>query len=138
MTALAAAGRDADALDCRYRPAGSSVDAQELKTTSLGTDTRTTHAVATFIAPVSGLVSITCGTLSQTYIDDADNTPGDPAGLFILLCAILLTIGVACAMSALYRRGSEQPSRPSRPTRHSHRWDDEVGESYSAVPPSPG
>ena len=44
------------------------------------TSTRTTHAVGTFIAPVTGLVHIECRALPSTFIDDADNVSGDPAG----------------------------------------------------------
>jgi len=106
---LAATGASAGALNCNYTTVRGAETA-ELTTTSLGSDTRTTHAVATFVAPVSGLVHIECRALTATFIDDADNVSGDPAGLFLLLCTISLTIGAMVGLSVLYRyRNASRP-----------------------------
>jgi hypothetical protein len=104
MSRLIAHGGLPSALNCNYTPVDGT-QTRQLDTTALPTDTRTTHAVATFTGPVSGLVRIECRALGATYIDDADNAGGDPAGLFLLLCTVLLTLGAALGMSVLYRRG---------------------------------
>jgi hypothetical protein len=104
MGRLLALGGLPTALNCNYTPVDGT-QTRQLDTTGLATDTRTTHTVATFIAPVSGLVRIECRALGATYIDDADNVGGDPAGLFLLLCTILLTLGAALGLSVLYQRG---------------------------------
>lgn len=131
MNRLIAQGGLPSALNCNYTPVDGT-QTRQLSTTALATDTRTTHAVATFIAPVSGLVHIECRALTSTYIDDADNVSGDPAGLLLLLCTIALTFGAALGLSALYRRGVAGlqghfgPPSP-RPG----------GSEYGQLPPSP-
>jgi hypothetical protein len=104
MSRLIAQGGLPSALNCNYTPVDGT-QTRQLNTTALPTDTRTTHSVATFIAPVSGVVRIECRALGATYIDDADNVGSDPAGLFLLLCTIALTLGAALGLSVLYRRG---------------------------------
>ena len=49
------------------------------------------------------MVHIECRALTATFIDDADNVSGDPAGLFLLLCTIALTGGAMLGLSVLYR-----------------------------------
>jgi hypothetical protein len=90
------------ALNCNYSQLGGS-STNALETTRLGSDTRTTHAVGTFIASVTGLVHIECRSLSSTFVDDADDVSGDPAGFFLLLATICLSLGVMLGLSALYR-----------------------------------
>jgi hypothetical protein len=109
MDALAKVGSSASALNCNYTPQDGPATAV-LTTTSLGTGTRTTHAVATFTSPVTGLVRVECRALQSTYVDDADNVGGDPAGLYLLLCTITLSIGAMFGLSALYWR--RRPERP--------------------------
>jgi hypothetical protein len=116
LTARVGAG----SLNCNYTAVnGSSTDA--LDTTRLDDGTRTTHAVGTFIAPVTGSVRIECRALTATFIDDADDVSGDPAGLFLLLCTICLTVGAMLGLSVLYqrslartggRRGAHSNGRP--------------------------
>jgi hypothetical protein len=103
MDALVKVGSSASALNCNYTPQDGPATAV-LTTTSLGTGTRTTHAVATFSSPVTGLVRVECRALQSTYIDDADNVGGDPAGLYLLLCTITLSVGAMLGLSALYWR----------------------------------
>jgi hypothetical protein len=78
--------------------------AQVLKITVLSTDVRPTHALATFTAPVSGRIHIDCGQWGAVFVDDADDSGWDFAGLFLVLTAICLTLGVALGLSALYGR----------------------------------
>ena len=107
MKALIAAGGSAGSLNCSYTPSDGNTTSH-LDTTALAADTRATHTLATFIAPVSGMVRVECRALAVTYIDDADNVSGDPAGLFLLLCTISLSVGAMFGLSSLYWR----PRRP--------------------------
>jgi hypothetical protein len=133
IDALHKKGLDQSTLRCSYATVGDQ-GSVNLDLTALGNDSRTTHAVATFIGPVSGLVQIACPELSATFIDDADNGSGDPAGLFMLLCVIFLTGGAALGLSALYRRGSGNGSG----RRGSDRPDDQWPDDYRGEPGNPG
>jgi hypothetical protein len=116
-------GVSIDKFTCSFAQAGTGAT-NELDVTPLGSSTRTVHAVATFIGPVTGQVHIACnGFVGGVYVDDADDAPADPAGRFLLLATIAFTFGAALGMSALYRRGSagragSQPAsqRQPRPT----------------------
>ncbi len=112
MDALTKAGSSASALNCSYTPQDGAATTA-LTTTSLGAGTRTTHAVATFTSPVTGLVRVECRALQSVYIDDADNVGGDPAGLFLLLCTITLSVGAMFGLSALYWRRRPQAGDPA-------------------------
>ena len=106
-------GVDVDSLTCTYSTADSGP--QSLTITSLGNGTRTTHAVATFIGPTTGMIHIDCPSLgSAAFVDDADNAAGDPAGLFVLLTTITLTFGIALLLSVLYDRFGGGSARPVR------------------------
>jgi hypothetical protein len=98
-------------LNCNYTAVGGS-STNQLDTTRLDSDSRTTHAVATFIAPVTATVRIECRGLQSTFIDDADNVGADPAGLFLLLCTICLTFGAICGLTVLYRRMEGRRRQP--------------------------
>jgi hypothetical protein len=74
--------------------------------------TKAINQIASFVAPVSGQVRVSCAGLTAVFVDDAANAPGDHAGLALLLATIALTIGAPLALSAL--RGSKRP-RLSRP-----------------------
>ncbi|HEY3091076.1 MAG TPA: hypothetical protein VGJ59_23765 [Jatrophihabitantaceae bacterium] len=84
---------------------------QNLTVTPLSNDVRPTNALATFVAPVSGSVHLDCGPWGAVYVDDADNTGWDYAGLFLLLTAICLTLAVALGLSALYARHDDEVQR---------------------------
>jgi hypothetical protein len=107
---------------CTFAQAGTGAS-RELDVTALGSSTRTVHAVATFIGPVTGQVHIACaGFDGGVYVDDADGVPADPAGLFLLLATIAFTVGVALGMSALYRRSSATRELAQRPARSSEEY----------------
>ena len=101
-------GLDPNSIACTYST--SQVASSSLSISSLGGGTRTTHAVATFVAPVSGDISISCTELSSgVFVDDADNAPSDPSGLFLLLATIALGVGAPIGMSYLYSRSLGRP-----------------------------
>jgi hypothetical protein len=87
---------------------------QNLAVTPLSNDVRPTNALATFVSPVSGSVHLDCGPRGAVYVDDADNTGWDYAGLFLLLTVICLTLAVALGLSALYARHDDQVQRRVR------------------------
>jgi hypothetical protein len=87
---------------------------QALSVTALGSDTRTVHAVATFVAPVTGQIHIACAHVASVFVDDADDVSADPAGLFIVLTTIALTLAAALGLSALYGRPPRVPARRAR------------------------
>jgi hypothetical protein len=123
------------ALNCNYTPVnGNSTDA--LDTTRFDDGTRTTHAVGTFVAPVTGSVRIECRALTTTFIDDADNVSGDPAGLFLLLCTICLTVGAMLGLSVLYQRSIARSGGRSRD--HSDGPPDDGGFGRLLASPSDG
>lgn len=96
---------DPASITCTYRLGGGAQ--ASLAVSPLGSDTRTLHAVATFVSPKTGDVHIDCaGLAGGVYVDDADNTPADLAGLFVLLTTIALTLGAALGLSELYRRST--------------------------------
>jgi hypothetical protein len=99
---------DPNAITCEYTSADGGVHQQQVS--PLGSGSRTTHAVATFVAPVTGDIHLSCtGLTAGTFVDDADNSPGDPAGLLLLLSTISLGLAVPFGMSYLYRRSLEGP-----------------------------
>jgi len=57
---------------------------------------------------------VTCTDLGTVFVPDADNHPGDAAGLFLLLSVVALSVGGMLAMSALYA-ASSAPRRSDEP-----------------------
>jgi hypothetical protein len=98
--ALANRGISATAADCSLSQAGGV--STPLTVTVISTDVRPTNALATFVSPVSGQVHLDCGPWGAVYVDDADDSGWDFAGLFLVLTAICLTGGLALGLSALY------------------------------------
>lgn len=99
---------------CTFTQAGAGP--RELDVTALGSSTRTVHAVATFIGPVTGQIHLACdGFVGGVYVDDADGVAADPAGLFLLLATIAFTFGAAFGLSALYRRSGSRAPVPREP-----------------------
>lgn len=75
-------------------------------------DTKAINQIATFVAPVTGRVHVSCAGLTGVFVDDAADAPPDHAGLALLLATIALTLGVPLALSALRssRRSRRSPS----------------------------
>jgi len=106
---LAGNGIAGGAVTCTYSTLDGSEGGQ-LTVAPLGVDTRTVHAIATFVAPITAQVRIKCSGMSGVFVDDSDDAAADPAGLFILLTTIALAAGAALAMSVLYRRPPRNPA----------------------------
>jgi hypothetical protein len=99
---------DPNSITCQYTTVDGSVHQQQVS--PLGSGSRTTHAVATFVADSTGSIHLSCTGLSAgTFVDDADNSPADPAGLLLLLSTIAFALAVPFGLSYLYRRSLESP-----------------------------
>jgi hypothetical protein len=97
---LANRGVSTTAADCSLSQNGGV--STPLTVTPISADVRPTNALATFVSPVSGQVHLDCGPWGAVYVDDADDSGWDFAGLFLVLTAICLTCGLALGLSALY------------------------------------
>jgi hypothetical protein len=94
---------------CAWSAAGSAP--QTLAITPVASDSRSTHVVATFVAPASGDLHIACPVWGAVWVDDANDAPIDLAGLFLLLAVITLTGGVILGLTVLYQRSAEPGGR---------------------------
>ena len=76
------------------------------------------NVIATFVAPVTGRVHISCARLPAVFVDDADDAPADRSGLYLLLGVIALGVGVPLLLSGLRsatlaaRRRADEGSGP--------------------------
>jgi hypothetical protein len=102
---LKSRGLNPASIACTYSVGGGA--SAPLTVTALGADTRTTHAMATFNAPLTGSFRIGCsGLTAGVFVDDSDDGSGDPAGLMLLLSVVAAGLAVAVGMSYLYRRST--------------------------------
>jgi hypothetical protein len=105
VKAIAKRGGDPNTVSCSYTVSNGA--SAPLTVAALGTGTRTTHAIATFLAPVTGRIHVDCqGLAGGTYVDNSDDAATDYSGLFILLSVFAFTGGAGFGMSALYRRST--------------------------------
>jgi hypothetical protein len=91
-----ALGLDPRALQCTQTGAGSAPRVLVLSPESA--DTKLTHQIASFVAPLTGDVHVDCDRLGAVYIDDADNSY-DYAGLWLVLTSIALAIGIPLSLA---------------------------------------
>jgi hypothetical protein len=98
-------GANIASAQCEWSYPGSG--SQLLTATASGADTKATNVVATFISPVTGDIRVDCSGWGAMYIDDADNTPADIAGWFLLLAVIALALGAGLGVSALRMAGED-------------------------------
>lgn len=96
---------------CEWSTAGSAMQALPVSTDP---NTKATEVVGTFISPITGDIQIECIGWGPLFVDDANNATGDPAGYFLVLATIALTVGVGVGLSAL------RASAASRATREHH------------------
>ena len=85
-------------LDCDWSTGGAAP--QALKTTAESTSTKATEVVATFAAPVSGRIAVTCRHWGTVFVPDADDASGDPSGWFLIAATVLFVVGGAAALSS--------------------------------------
>lgn len=76
-----------------------------LQTTLEADTTKATDRIATFVAPMSGLIHVNCSGLSPVYVDNADGRAEDPSGLWLVLASVALAVGFPLTLSVLRRPG---------------------------------
>ncbi len=96
---------------CAWSTNGSALQALPVSTDP---NTKATEVVGTFIAPITGDIHIECSGWGPVFVDDANNATGDPAGYFLVLAMITLTLGVGFGLSALRTSTAGRPSRAAR------------------------
>lgn len=83
-----------------------------LSLVALDAASRSTHAVASFVSPVSGAIAVTCrgGTVGSraVFVDDSDDA-GTDSGSWLLVLAVLAGLpGAGLVLGALYTRGTRR------------------------------
>jgi hypothetical protein len=99
VKALIKRGLDVGTAQCEWSVDGSAK--QALTVTASGRSTKATNVVATFVAPYTGNIRVDCTGWGAMYIDDADDTPADVSGWFLVAGTVLLAVGVALGLSAI-------------------------------------
>jgi hypothetical protein len=104
IAGLAQQGIEPSDLSCTWADdaSGDVAGQRTLVLTRYGTDTSSRNAVASFTAPTTGSIHISCDGLGTAFVDDADDASGDPSGWFLVLATLALTGGAAAAMVALH------------------------------------
>jgi len=118
VEALKKRAADVTTAQCEWSINGSAT--QALVVSAEGEDTKATNVVGSFVSPFTGALHIDCVGWGPVFVDDADNTKPDYALGFLIAATIVLTLGVALAMSAGWQ--AMQARAESGPTSE----DDEV------------
>ena len=98
-------GQDVSSPSCSYTVPGQAP--AELTVQAEGADTKATNTVATFVSPVTGVVSVDCQGWGPMFVDNADNRAPDVAGWFLVTAIVLLTVGLTLGLSALRSASGE-------------------------------
>lgn len=107
--ALARAGLQASTFSCQYVIKGET-ELNPLTLTPENSDSKATNAVASFAAPITGQIQLHCASFAgHVYIDDADNSPFDLVGLYVLLCILTLTTGIGLGIAAVRSASHQGP-----------------------------
>ncbi|HST49005.1 hypothetical protein [Jatrophihabitans sp.] len=75
-----------------------------LALSSTADDDRNLHLFATFIAPVTGSIAVSCTGIAGVFVDDADNAAPDRSAVLVLLSGGIGVLGVIAACSGGYAR----------------------------------
>jgi hypothetical protein len=125
QAALSAAGQQVSAADCKYQLGD--LPAENLGATALADDSGATHMVATFVAPVSGAVRITCAGIGAVFVDDANDSALDLGLVFVLISSLLASCGVVFGIWALYASSGHSSSDPNdRPDQVDYRGSTDI------------
>lgn len=108
-------------LSCSVTPAGG--ESATVEVTREGDGSRALNQIGRFVAPTSGRAAVSCSTLPPVFVDDADDTGLDLAGLCLVLACLALAVGLPLLLSSLRTSssGSDSASPPwpmSSPTSH--------------------
>jgi hypothetical protein len=84
---------------------------QPLTIDSTITDDRSLHLFATFRSAITGDVHVTCASIGDVFVDDADDAATDWSGALVLLSTLLGVLGVIVMMSGAYAYQNPRASR---------------------------
>lgn len=69
-------------------------------------DTKATNDIASFVSAVNGRLHVTCTGLGTVFVANAEDTPYDWSGLWLVLASLALLIGTPLALSQLRGAGN--------------------------------
>jgi hypothetical protein len=75
-----------------------------LTLSSVADDDRNLHLFATFVAPATGSVQVSCTGIPGVFVDDADDAAPDRSAVLVLLSGAIGLLGVIAACSGGYAR----------------------------------
>jgi hypothetical protein len=75
-----------------------------LALSSVADDDRNLHLFATFVAPVTGSILLSCTGIPGVFVDDADDAAPDRSAALVLLAGVVGLLGVIAACSGGYAR----------------------------------
>jgi hypothetical protein len=110
ISQISGANGNQPALTCQWSIGGSASQSLVVSPESVGTKAETT--VASFTAPASGEIAVSCDGWGRMFIPDAESGSSDPSGYFLLLSMITLTIGGSLALSVGYSRRQSGSAHP--------------------------
>lgn len=102
------AGVTPQALRCSAAPAGGS--ASSLAITAEQPDTKATNQIASFVAPFTARVHVTCSGLGAVYVDNAE---ADPSGYLLVSATVALVIGAPLLLAGVRRSARSRQSTPA-------------------------
>ena len=105
-----ALGVDPSALQCTAARPGQSRGALRLEAYEPGT--KAMDAIASFASAITGSVHLECAGIGPVFVDDAEDSPFDWSGLWLVLTSIALAAGLPLTLSGL-RRATAAPAEPS-------------------------
>lgn len=80
-----------------------------------GTGTKATHGVASFIAPITGDIALTCMDWGPVFIDDADSAGFDTGTLLLVLTSVFALLTVGFGLSVLHTLSGNRAAARTRP-----------------------
>lgn len=107
-------GLNPEQLRCTAAPRGGAP--QVLRLTTETSDTKANNQIATFVAGVSGDVQVRCSGIGAVYVDNAEDSPFDWSGLWLVLASLTLVVGLPLMLSAL-RSTTRRADSADRPVR---------------------
>lgn len=72
-----------------------------LPVTAAQTDTKATDEIGSFVSTVTATVHIECDRVGAVYVDNASDSAFDWSGVWLVLAALALVIGIPLTLSAL-------------------------------------
>ncbi len=93
----------------------STVGTRGLTVTPEAVDTKATQVIASFVAPLSGRVQLACNGLPHVFVDNADDSGFDTAGLLLLAAVLALAVGVPLLLVAEHARRRVEPRKRAAP-----------------------